>query len=100
MATGWAPVGEPALSYPIRLARLSPLSNVSTVLVIGGALYRRRIFVMATPSRLPPATGYFSFETPLATGYSLVKKPAGTSLFGASEETSRVWNLLGVDSIA
>ena len=56
--------------------------------------------MIAAPSRLPPATGYFSFETPPATGDSFVRKPAGTSLLGASEETSGVWSLLGVDGIA
>ena len=40
--------------------------------------------MIAAPSRLPPATGYFSFETPPATGYSFVRKPAGRSLLGVN----------------
>ena len=44
--------------------------------------------MIAAPSRIPLATDYFTFETPPATGYSSVRKPAGTSLLGASEETS------------
>ena len=39
------------------------------------------------PPRLPPATGYFSFETPLAIGRS--------ELTRSELETSRVWSLLG-----
>ena len=43
------------------------------------------------PSKLPPATGYFSFETPLATGRGeLTRSELGTS---------RVWSLLGAATV-
>ena len=54
--------------------------------------FRRRVLVIANPSRLPPATGHFSFETPLAIGRG--------ELTRSELETSRVWSLLGADGIA
>ena len=33
--------------------------------------------MIAAPSRLLPATGYFSFETPPATGYPFVRNQQG-----------------------
>ena len=43
------------------------------------------------PSRLPSATGYFSFETPLAIGRG--------ELTRSELETSRVWSLLGAAAV-
>ena len=43
------------------------------------------MFAIANPLGLPPATGYFSFETPLTTGKG--------ELTRSELETSRVWSL-------
>ena len=85
VAMGWAPFGEPSLSFATHLARppLSPLSNGITGMLIIGEAFARRSVLLYIPLETSRTRQFLIFETSPA-------QPSGRQGGALSERVSEL----------